>query len=223
MFNLGIYGGLLMENYMLSNSRETDFQKLSNALKTNTKLHEDVNQSLLARYAQGFWVDCLIKVHNVNQKCSLPLVYWMMLMEFRGLSRMGREICHRGRIGLPLRTYDENKQELISRYDNNLLNMLLRGDGIVAFDNFAKYFRASSLSTKRDTQYHLKNVTVVGVVSLQNTEKIIKEFVPLHDPRLSVLQLQKDIPLASLPKELIDLQIYQTQVPLIEQAEILIF
>lgn len=212
---LGLYGGMLMEHYMLYHSRDSDFNKVKVSLDTKECLPEATRQSLLAKYAQGFWVDCLFKVHTANQKCTLPLVYWMMLMEFRGLSRIGREICHRGGVGLPLRTYDENKADLINRYVISLQKLLDTRSALVAFDNFAKYWRGTSLSVTRDTQYHLKNVTVVGLVSLQNSEKIIKEFVPLRDPRLSVLHLEKDVTLASLPQELTDLKCYQKKVSLL--------
>lgn len=68
------------------------------------------------KYATRFWYFCAKLLHEVNQKCTIPLFSWQMQEEINGLSRIGRNYNQLMGIGLDSRTYDRIKQGMISEY-----------------------------------------------------------------------------------------------------------
>lgn len=201
-----------MEHYILENGKRNDHTFLMRHLKAKKILCEKKQEEMLNRYVQPFWLDTLHKLHSANQKCTEPLVYWMMLLEYRGLSRNGRQICHQTGVGPSLTTYDDMKARVKKEYLKWIQDVIDHRHGIVAFDNYAKNWRAVDLKTDRKTPYHLKNVTVVGMVRLTDSSKIYRELVPLSHSDSKIQQRIGKYPLASLPSDLSVLKAYTSKV-----------
>lgn len=204
-----------MEHYILEKGRRQDYNLLLRIINQKKKLSEEKKQEFINRYVQPFWLECLHKLHSANQKCTEPLVYWMMLLEYRGLSRNGRQICYQTGIGPSLRTYDDMKAKVKKEYLKWIQDVIDHRHGIVAYDNFAKNYRAADMHPDRKTPYHLKNVTVVGMVRLTDTSNIYRKLVSLAHSDSKITQRIAKYPLASLPRELSALQIYTSKVVLL--------
>ena len=197
-----------MEFFIVLHGSRSDVDILRDSSATGTALTEDVRNSLLRKYFLRFWYDSIKLMHEINPKCTRPLVFLGMLQEYRGLSRMGRLIGHMMGMNLDLRTYDRLKKKLIEEYLEELQATLNKRDGTFAFDNYAHTYRGTSLSVSRETQYYSGNYTVVGLVTLPVGHKIPKEtvYLPLKDNRIGV---------ASLPSELIWLRVFEKKVRLL--------
>ncbi len=141
----------------------------------------------------------VVSLHEVNQKCTVPLFSYQIQEEYNGLSRMGRNYNHMLGFGLDSRTYDRMKNIMIGEYIKNLNKVIESRFCIIGFDNYAHIYRGVNLRLNREAQYITSNYTVVGITKLPSNRDI--SFEPIR--------LTQKISLASLPSDIKDLQTFE--------------
>lgn len=172
----------------------------------NTESHERFDEEekkyLWKTYAAKFWLSIAVSLHEVNQKCTVPLFSYQIQEEYNGLSRMGRNYNHMLGFGLDSRTYDRIKKDMIQEYLKNVNDILASRFCIIGFDNYAHIYRGVNLRQNREAQYITSNYTVVGVTKLPENRDV--SFEPVR--------LTPAISLASLPSEIQDLKPFENRV-----------
>ena len=170
-----------MECYLVRHSNGSLGDQVRQALSSKTPLEADKVQKLLKKYSLAFWFDLIKNLHDVNQKCTFPLVFWGLLIEYRGLSRIGRELQHFVGIGLDTRTYDRHKARLLKKYLLDVQKIVDSRECVITFDNYNHYYKRSDLSLQRDTQLAFANVTVCGVSRLPEGHAVPLRFEEIFD------------------------------------------
>lgn len=199
---LGLRGGYLHEYYISLHGNQIDSKLMRDANKAEHLLDHEEESYFFQRYATKFWYFCAKSLHEVNQKCTIPLFSWQMQEEINGLSRIGRNYNQLMGIGLDSRTYDRLKQAMITEYTKRVNQLVKSRKCIIGFDNYTHIYRAVDLNLNRSTDYHQANYTVVGVTELPDNVTISME------PR----RLSPKHTLASLPSEVTDLKPFQETV-----------
>jgi hypothetical protein len=159
-----VIGGLFMEIYILQYGREDDPEKIIDWIKEKTHPTPGEHLYLSKRYALRLWLHLAVSLHNINQKVVLPLTLWMMLQDYRGLSRMGRELSSFVGLAPSLRSYDIRREELIRGGTAEIEKITTSGRFLATIDNYTHQYGSSTLSLKRKTQYHLPTYTVAAII-----------------------------------------------------------
>ena len=170
-----------MECYLVRHSNGELGDNLRAVLKSSTELQGEERLKLLKKYSLSFWYDLVKTLHDVNQKCTFPLVFWGLLIEYRGLSRLGRELQHFVGLGLHSRTYDRHKGRLLKKYELGVQDIVNSRQCVIAFDNYNHFYKKSDLSVHRTTQLAFANVTVCGVSRLPEGHGVPLVFEELFD------------------------------------------
>lgn len=199
---LGIPGGYLMEYYVAVHGSRYDSRHMIENTQDNQRFDTEEIQLLWKTYAARFWLSMVLSLHEVNQKCTIPIFSYQMQEEYNGLSRMGRNYNHLVGLGLDARTYDRLKKEMIANYLKEVQAIIDSRYCIIGFDNYSHVYRGVNLRLERDTQYISSNYTVVGITRL-----------PLgRDFSVEPVQLAKNVSLASLPSDIKDLKPFENTV-----------
>jgi len=130
----------------------------------------------------------------------MPIVHFQQ--EYRGLSRIGRSLTASYGGSPSVRNYDVKKQKLVDKYTIRVEKMVQDNNGILAFDNWCHIYSSPHLSTERDTAYIKANFTVVGVSQYQF----------LIRPVFAWRWVDQKVAVASLPRSLFDLNVYEEKV-----------
>src|SRR5690242_15897049 len=133
-------------------------------------------------------------MHQMNQKCTSPLLLWHMLLEFRGISITGQRIGAAVKAYLPESTYTRKKEELITSY------AIFCERCNLTTDNFNKSWPSPTLSMTRSTQYINTNFTVNALCEIENR--------PKDGYPLVALDVKENIYLPSIPSKLKELKWY---------------
>jgi hypothetical protein len=177
---------------------------LSQCLNESAAVEEDALETFLRKYALSFWYDSIRTMHQVNQKCTRPLMLWHMLLEYRGLSRIGQQIGSAVGANLPESTYRRLKKDMLQMYDAKLIKMLESNSAVVTIDNFCKSWGNPTLSMNRPTQYINTNFTVNALCAITDA--------PPEGFPLKALDVKNDLYLPSIPPQLKELAYYGKEV-----------
>ena len=120
----------------------------------------------------------------------------MLLLEYRGLSRIGRVLQHYVNQAPSSRSYDRFQDELLVTGGHEIFRITASGRCIVVMDNYTHRYSSSSLTMDRETQYHLPTCTVGAVVAWPEDLDIKFDFVQPED----------GVYLASVPANINDLK-----------------
>jgi hypothetical protein len=190
---LGLGGGVLMEVYILQSGKKKDATALIECYDKNSILTEQALSRMNKRYTLPFWLHLAVTLHNLNQSVVLPLTFWMMLQEYRGLSRLGRQLCNYVGLAPSLINYDTIKNQLIKEGTEKIAEVTSSGRALVAFDNYTHQYGSSTLSIDRKTQYHLKTYTVAAVIEWPDEVSIDIGFRVLSDKRQWLTSIPEDV------------------------------
>jgi len=157
---------------------------------------------LSKRYVMPFWLHLSHVIYQMNQKVVFPLALWVLLLEFRGLSRIGKTLLSFTGISPSIRTVDRIKEDLLIQQIHELANIVKQEVFICALDNYTHVYGSPSITSARDTQYHNPLYTVVAIV------KIPVQF------ECSLRLMDNGEFLCSLPASVLALQALQKQVAL---------
>jgi hypothetical protein len=117
----------------------------------------------------------------------------MMLLEYRGLSRLGRQLCNYVGLAPSLVNYDTIKNQFIIDGTEKIAEITTSARAIVAFDNYTHQYGSSTLSIDRKTQYHLKTYTVAAVIEWPAEVSIDIGFKVLSNTRQWLTSIPEDV------------------------------
>ena len=153
-------GGVLFEYFLLLHTNDHDVKILETTFLNNQQFPEETKNAWVDQFSLIFWYDSIQIMHQVNQKCTQPLLLWHMLLDFRGLSITGQRIGAAVKASLPESTYERKKEAMIIEYDEKLRQMLRSNSAVLTTDNFSKSWGSPTLALNRTTQYINTNFTV---------------------------------------------------------------
>ena len=133
----------------------------------------------------------------------MPLVYFTLMQEYRGLSRIGKSLTAAYGGAPAITTFDRKKRILMESYVKEVSTMVSENNGIIAYDNWCNVYGSPHLSTERDTAYQKANYTVVGVTKFHFDER----------PSFRFAMINPNMALASLPQFVSDLEEFEPRVP----------
>ena len=197
---LGSYGGALFDYFILIHGSEKD----SRMVRT-CSVRADIEYEhfrVLKSYQSYFWYYAAISLYRANSRCSMPLVHFTLMQEYRGLSRIGKSLTAAYGGAPAINTFDRKKRILMNTYVSDVSQMVAENNGIVAFDNWCNVYGSPNLSTSRDTAYLKANYTVVGVTKYQFIQR----------PSFMFTMLNPHMALASVPQLVTDLEEFEAQV-----------
>ena len=113
-----------------------------------------------------FWLHLSHVIHQMNQKVVFPLALWVLLLEFRGLSRIGKTLLSFTGVSPSIRTVDRIKEDLLVQQTYDLAKIVKTEVFICALDNYTHVYGSPAITTARDTQYHNPLYTVVAIVKI---------------------------------------------------------
>ena len=102
-------------------------------------------------------------MHQLNNKCVDLLGYWDTILEYRGVSRIGRHLSSALSASLPLRTYDRFKKKEMKNFETAWKTLLSNNSGIMICDNFNRQYRYHGLKTGVSKPYKDMNVMINAV------------------------------------------------------------
>jgi hypothetical protein len=205
-----------MEIFILQSGKSEDVSELKDILEEIQTLTPEFTSRTKKRYSLALWLHLAVALHNVNQHVVLPLTLWMMLQEYRGLSRLGRVLCNYVGLAPSLRTYDTIKADLLRSATHQIATITSSGRCIISIDNYTHQYGSSALTTGRRTQYHLPMYTVGAVIEWPSDVNVNIERRLLPNGQW----------LASLPESINDLKPFVSDVsslPYITPAYIYLF
>jgi hypothetical protein len=153
-----------MEMYILQFGKADDVADLKHIIEKDYTAMPEFLFDINKRYTLPLWLHLAVALHNVNQQVVFPLTLWMMLQEYRGLSRLGRVFCNYVGLAPSLRCYDTIKNDLLRLATQRIADITSSGRCIVSIDNYTHQYGSSALTTERKTQYHLPMYTVGAVI-----------------------------------------------------------
>jgi hypothetical protein len=192
-----------MDLFIILFGKENHSRELKSAVTASIPLKRERILLLNKQYSFPFWLHLAITLHSINQKVVYPLGMFTLLLEFRGLSRIGRAISHFVGVAPTVRTVDKIKQHLLKLQAFEIQDMIKNSICIVTLDNYSHVYGSSSISTSRNTQFLLQNYSVVALV------KVPKQ---IHVNYIQLKSSGKSTFLASLPSSFADLKVYEYEV-----------
>ena len=144
-----------MELFILQTGKNSDVIELTRLLQTKTKATDVFLSKTRKRYNLPLWLHMASTLHQINQQVKWPLSLWMMLLEYRGLSRIGRILQNFVGQAPSSRTYDSVQDDLLLSAEKEIKTVTESGKCIIAIDNYTHRYGSSALTSERETQYHL--------------------------------------------------------------------
>jgi hypothetical protein len=172
-------GGLLMEIFIVQTGKAVDLHLISGCYdeKKSIALSEDKKKELEKRFTLPFWLFLASTLHQINQKVIYPLTLWTMLLEFRGLSRLGRILSNYCNLAPSIRTYDAVRNRLLNDASQEIESITESGSCVFAIDNYTHLFGTSSLRLTGQKQYQTPTYTVGALIQWPTTFKISLRFL----------------------------------------------
>jgi hypothetical protein len=161
-------GGSLFEFFLLLHSPKKVCQQLVRHLDEEKAYSVTESKKLAKKYGGRFWYHSLLSMHDLRSQCVKPLLLWLMLLEYRGLSRIGQQLCGTVGAGVNIRTYDRHKKKLLKNYDKQVRELVVTNNGISTWDNYSHIWAESGLRLQRDVAYVQSLFTVSAVSKLNN-------------------------------------------------------
>ena len=172
---LGLRGGQLLELFIVQHGRDRDSKRMTASLKFQLVFLPEELTLLHKRYVMPFWLHLSHVVHQMNQKVVFPLALWVLLLEFRGLSRIGKTLLSFTGMSPSIRTVDRIKEDLLVQQSLDLQKIVNTEVFICALDNYTHVYGSPTITRSRDTQYHNPLYTVVAIIKIpQQFESILR-------------------------------------------------
>jgi hypothetical protein len=188
-----------MDIYVYQYSRKNSSDQVLQATEQNVMLSEHLVISLNKQFAMSFWLHLARSLHEMNQKVVYPLALFTLLLEFRGLSRIGKSICNYTGLSPAIRTIDKVKESLLVAQKTEISDVIKNEIFVVALDNYTHIYGSPSITTSRDTQYHNPMYSVVALVK-----------VPIQVPAIFILTGRTF--LFSVPNSMLDMRVFEHDV-----------
>ena len=153
-------GGLLFEHYILSHGTFKDTKAFIRILEEGSEDGPSDEEYFLSKYTLPFWHNAIQWMHQVNSKCITPLGYWDSIQEYRGVSRVGRQLSSALGLSLPLRTYDRFKEAQTRDYERAWKELLTSNGGVMVCDNFNRNWQTHGLRQDQSLPYRSMNLTI---------------------------------------------------------------
>lgn len=148
---------------MLSHGSKKDCDRLQKLLNEGSDAQDLEEHYFISKYSLPFWHSTIQWMHQVNNKCVTPLGYWDTVQEYRGVSRVGRQLASALAVSLPLRTYDKFKEAQIKEYEYAWKHILTTNNGVMVSDNFNRNYRLHGLRTEESRPYQSMNLMINAV------------------------------------------------------------
>ena len=148
-----------MELFIFQTGQASDSNTIRKCWEGKYLISDPYRLHLIKRYALPFWMHLAQTLHSLNQKVVNPLTLWLLLQEYRGLSRIGRILSNYVGLAPSLRTYDKIKRDLLRSAEEDVRRIINSGYCLVAADNYTHSYRSAKLSPTQTTQYHQPNYT----------------------------------------------------------------
>jgi hypothetical protein len=194
-----------MEIFILQSGKPIDVDLLKKTLRAKKNFTRSEQDQYHKRYTLPFWIYLASTLHSINQGVTYPLIMWMLLMEYRGLSRLGKILCNFCNLSPNVRTYDTIRDQMIFLAGQQVAKLTDEGFCTVAIDNYTHRYGSATLRLNRTTQYQMPTFTVGAVVRWPGSILIDIQF--LKDDASHLF-------LGSVPAKYSDMQIYEEKVPL---------
>jgi len=163
-FLLGSPGGVLFDYYILLFGTRKDISLLTKHL---TKSHdEDVGydgEEMFKGYDASFWFYAAKSLYAANQKCSCHLLHLTHQFEYRGLSRVGRQLGAYFGVFPAFRNQEIRKAQFTGSYTDKVLEIVEKNDGILTWDNYCHWYGSPTPTASTAINYKQANYTVVAV------------------------------------------------------------
>jgi hypothetical protein len=202
---VGNTGGKLMEIYILQYGKGGDCIPLQKALEGTHDLTDYFKTNLIKTYTLPFWLHLAVTLHQLNQQVTGPLTLWMLLQEYRGLSRLGRAMANYVGLAPSLRNYDKVRSALLEDATLQIAEITSSGRCLVAFDNYTHQYGTPALTTDRKVPYFQARFTVGAVI----------EWPPEATTDINFIVLKDKTYLTSVPASVQDLKLFEDKVTFI--------
>jgi hypothetical protein len=123
------------------------------------------SDAMFKSYASFFWFFASQSLYAANQKCNRHLLHLTHQFEYRGLSRVGRQLGSLFGVFPAFRNQDIKKAEYTLKYNAKVRAMVEGNDGILTWDNYCHQYGSPTPSIKRAINYKQANYTVVAVTA----------------------------------------------------------
>jgi hypothetical protein len=169
---------------------------------------EDVvydSQAIFKSYSSFFWFYAAQSLYSANQKCNRHLLHLTQQFEYRGLSRVGRQLGSYFGVFPAFRNQEIRKAQFAASYTKKIQEMVENNDGIITWDNYCHQYGSPTPSASRDINYKQANYTVVAVTAYNFHVRPSFVWRYLDDINTCVVSVPRD-PAALLPaKPLVNL------------------
>jgi hypothetical protein len=149
-------------------------------------------------YSACFWFYAAKSLYAANQKCNCLLLHLTHQFEYRGLSRVGRQLGSYFGIFPAFRNQDIRKAEFTSTYTEKVLEMIENNNGILTWDNYCHWYGSPTPSAGSTINYKQANYTVVAVTAYTFLERPSFVWRYLDNVNTVVVSVPRD-PAALLP------------------------
>jgi hypothetical protein len=157
---------VLFEYFLLLHATKEVCSELVQHIEDEEDYKVEDTKKLAKKYSSRFWFHSILQMHDLRKQCVKPLLMWSMLLEYRGLSRIGQQLCSVVGAGVPIRTYDRQKKFLLKQYDKDVQDLVTSNSGISTWDNYSHIWPESGLRLDRDVSYVQSFFTVSAVSKL---------------------------------------------------------
>jgi hypothetical protein len=200
-----------MDVYVYQYGRKASSNQVLKAMKQNVMLSERVIVLINKQYAMSFWLHLAKSLHEMNQKVIYPLALFTLLLEFRGLSRIGKSICNYAGLSPTVRTIDKVKESLLVAQKKEISELIESEIFMIAADNYTHIYGSPSITTSRDTQYHNPMYSVVALVK-----------IPIQVPA-NLIPLTGVTYASSVPSSIADLRVFEQDVSFVSLSGFVLF
>lgn len=188
-----------MDYYILLFGSRVDIELLNREL--TRKPEEDFGydaEAMFKSYASFFWFYAAQSLYAANQKCNRHILHLSQQFEYRGLSRVGRQLGSFFGVFPAFRNQDIRKAKLTETYNKKVINIVENNDGILTWDNYCHQYGSPTPSVSRDINYKQANYTVVAVTAYNFTVRPSFVWRYLDNVNTVVVSVPRD-PAALLP------------------------
>ena len=147
---LGLNGGAIMDLFIILFGKEKHSQEIKSAITASIPLSQVRIFSLNQEYTLPFWLHLASTLHSINQKVIYPLGMFTLLLEFRGLSRIGKAISNVVGLAPSVRTVDKLKQELLKLQAFEIKDMIKN-----SISALLRWITTRTSMARRQSQLHV--------------------------------------------------------------------
>src|SRR3954447_19110330 len=104
--------------------------------KCSSTVDVEYDNPMLKGYQSYFWYFAAISLYRADCQCSMPLVHFTLMQEYRGLSRIGKSLTSAYGKAPAITTFDSKKRALMNSYVSEVSQVVIENNGIIAFDNW---------------------------------------------------------------------------------------